>query len=118
MEGFLELSLVSLCRIQAASLATTDDKLLTVFAFVIYAVLVIFMLSTGFFLYLYHSQIDKESFKDKFGTLVEGLNSKEIILMLYPSLFMFRRLLVAFIIVYMQERSFSRSKASPFFQAL
>ena len=101
MEGFLELSLVSLCRIQAASLATTDDKLLTAFAFVIYAVLVIFMLFTGFFLYLYHTQIDKESFKDKFGTLVEGLNSNEIILMLYPSLFMFRRLLVAFIIVYM-----------------
>ena len=51
LEGFLELSLVSLCRIKAASLATKDDIILTAFAFLIYSVLVFFMLYSGIFLH-------------------------------------------------------------------
>ena len=51
LEGFLELSLVSLCRIKAASLAAKDDIILTAFAFLIYSVLVFFMLYSGIFLH-------------------------------------------------------------------
>ena len=92
---------MSLCRIKAASLVTKDDIILTAFAFLIYSVLVFFMLYSGIFLHENHQMIGKKEFKAKFGALFEGLRDKEKTIMFFPSIFMLRRLLVAFIIVYM-----------------
>ena len=118
LEGFLELSLVSLCRIRVASIATRDDVILTAFAFIMYSLLVFFMVYSGLFLHQNHHMINQKQFKNRYGALSEGLNETDKTLMFFPTIFMLRRLSVAFIIVYMQDKSFFQIQLIAFLSSL
>ena len=113
----MELSIVSLCRINAASLATTADIILTGFAFFMYSILIVFMLYSGPFLHINHHRINQTDFKNKFGALAEGLNEEKTS-MIFPTLFMLRRLIVALIIVYMHDKSFFQIQLIAFLSSL
>ena len=57
------------------------------------------------FLRLYYDDIDEEAFRDKYGSLYLGLNTKEKNSLTQPSIYMLRRFLFAMIIVFWQNRN-------------
>ena len=114
----LELSIVSLIRIQAYSFDSVGDTVLTVMAYALIALLLSFIVGSEWFLRSNHSEIREVLFENRYGALVTDLKHHHISAMSFPSVFMAYRLLYALNIVFLQKRNYFQIQSLVFTQSL
>ena len=106
LEAYLELSLSSILRFCNFTFGSSSEYFHSIFASVIFAAVVSYLLFSLLFLQWRHKSLEKETSKNRFGALYLGLKTRERTAILQPFIFMLRRLLYAGILVSWSERSY------------
>ena len=100
LEAFLELSIVSLMRFRNFQFDTSSGAFNSTLSMVLMALLSVFLLATFMTLGFKGHIVGSSEFQRRMGELTLGLRLKNSKALLYPSLFMLRRLLYAVVLVY------------------
>ena len=93
-------------RIVAFKYDTVNDIVLTIFTYVICAVLVIACVASVPFLNKNFERIRSKEFKDKYGAMTLGLSFRESASMYYPFVFMIRRFSYALTIIILLYKNY------------
>ena len=100
LEAFLELSIVSLMRFRNFQFDTSSDAFNSTLSMLLITLLSVFLFATFITLWCKRRMVGSSAFQRRMGELTLGLRLKNSKALLYPSLFMLRRLLYAVVLVY------------------
>ena len=105
LESYLELCLSSMLRLQMLEFGIISSSFHSSLSIGILALVAIFPVSAGAYLVCRKKQVKSEKFQKRFGELVLGLKLEKQSALLYPVLFMTRRLIYAVILIKCLNRS-------------
>ena len=106
LEAYLELCLSSMIRFKNYKWHTSSEQFHSAFASIIYLGLLAYLCFSLFFLQSNFPNLKSESMLKRYGDLYLGLQTRERTAMLFPFVFMLRRLFYAGILVYWSERNY------------
>ena len=105
LESYLELCLSSMLRLQMLEFGVISSSFHSSLSIGVLALVVIFPVLTGAYLVCRKKQARRKKFQKRFGELVLGLKLKKQSALLYPVLFMIRRLIYAVLLINLLDRS-------------
>ena len=106
LEAYLELSLSSMIRFKNYRWENGNERFHSTFATIIYLGLLVFLCFSLFFLQTNFLTLNSESSRRRYGDLYLGLQTRERTALVFPFVFMMRRLIYAGILVYWSERNY------------
>ena len=79
---------------------------MTLVSFIIFVILTIYMFAAFMYLRANFHKVNEKDFKDRYGALTQGLQTREISAMYYPTVFMLHRYCYALYIVLLVKYSY------------
>ena len=106
LETFLEFSIVSLIRLRFIKATSLVETTLSLYGLLILIMMTAYMVCVLPFLRKNHDLISTEEFKDRFGTLTLGLQTRDESALYYPFVFMLRRFVFSIMVVFLSSTNY------------
>ena len=103
LETFLEVTLVLMIKMYAINADSWFEAAGSIFAITILALLTLFYVLLPLFLHCKKKVLKRRVFRSKYGTLIQDLKTNEKAAHFYLTMFMFRRQMLAIVIVFLAK---------------